>query len=139
MRLSITSFVISAALLGGTFLSFSTSLRAQATTGEIHGVVQDPQQAVVPGAKVTLTNIGESVVVRQVETLSDGNFLLTPLLPGTYSLTVEATGFKKYTQTNIILNVNDKLGLPPITLDVGPGHRSCQRGSQRSSAGNCFR
>ncbi len=119
MRLSITSFVISAALLGGTFLSFSTSLRAQATTGEIHGLVQDPQQAVVPGAKVTLTNVGESVVVRQVDTQSDGNFLLTPVLPGTYSLTVEAPGFKKYTQTNIILNVNDKLGLPPITLDVG--------------------
>ena len=119
MRLPITSFVISAALLGGIFLSFSASLRAQATTGEIHGVVQDPQQAVVPGAKVTLTNVGESAVVRQVETQSDGNFLLTPVLPGTYSVTVEAPGFKKYTQTNITVNVNDKLGLPPITLEVG--------------------
>src|SRR5277367_4039588 len=104
MRIRVTSFVISAALLGGIFLSFSTSLRAQATTGEIHGVVQDPQQAVVPGAKITLTNVGESAVVRQVETQADGNFLLTPVLPGTYSLTVEASGFKKYTQTNITVN-----------------------------------
>ena len=51
--------------------------------------------------------------------LADGNFLLTPLLPGTYSLTVEASGFKKYTQTGIVLNVNDKLGLPPVVLQLG--------------------
>ena len=84
----------------------------------------DPQQAVVPNAKVALTNVGENAVVRQVETLSDGNFLLTPLLPGTYSLTVEAAGFKKYTQTGIVLNINDKLGLPTITLEVGAAAES---------------
>lgn len=111
MAFSLRSFVITVTVFSGVFLCSGVSLHAQATTGEIHGVVQDPQQAVVPGAKVTLTNVGESAVVRQVQTLADGNFLLTPVLPGTYSLTVEAGGFKKYTQTGIVLNVNDKLGL----------------------------
>lgn len=90
MRRRSLSFVLSVSILAGACLSATVQLCAQATTGEIHGSVQDPQQAVVPGAKVTLTNEGESAVVRQVDTLSDGNFLLTPLLPGTYSLTVEA-------------------------------------------------
>jgi len=119
MRRPAISFVLSAAILIAACLSTATPVRAQATTGEIHGTVVDPQQAVVPNAKVALTNVGENAVVRQVETLSDGNFLLTPLLPGTYSLTVEAAGFKKYTQTGIVLNINDKLGLPTITLEVG--------------------
>ncbi len=124
MRLSITSLLTTAALIGGTFFYCGVALYAQATTGEIHGVVQDPQQAVIPGARIKLTNVGESAVVRQVETRSDGSFLLTPLLPGTYSLTVEAGGFKQYTQTGITLNVNDKLGLPPITLEVGQATES---------------
>jgi Carboxypeptidase regulatory-like domain len=123
MRVPVTSFVISAAFCG-IFLYSSAPLQGQATTGEIHGTVQDAQQAVVPGATVTLTNVGQSAVVRQVQTQADGNFLLTPLLPGTYSLTVEASGFKKYTQTGITLNVNDKLGLPPIALEVGQATES---------------
>jgi hypothetical protein len=106
-------------LVCAAFLFSGVPLKSQATTGEIHGTVQDPTQAVVAGAKVTLTNEGQSAVVRETQTLADGNFLLTPLLPGTYSLSVEATGFKRYTQTGIVLNVNDKLGLPPITLEVG--------------------
>jgi hypothetical protein len=118
------SFVFSAALLIGACLSTTVSLYAQATTGEIHGTVVDPQGAVVPHARVELTNEGQSAIVRQVETLNDGNFLLTPLLPGSYSLTVEAQGFKKYTQTGITLNVNDKLGLPSITLEVGAAAES---------------
>ncbi len=124
MRFSVASFVITAVAISGVFFYSSLPVYAQATTGEIHGVVQDPQQAAVPAAKVALTNVGENVVVRQVQTLPDGNFLLTPLLPGTYSLTVEASGFKKYTQTGITLNVNDKLGLPPITLQLGQATES---------------
>ncbi|HEY7392579.1 MAG TPA: carboxypeptidase regulatory-like domain-containing protein [Bryobacteraceae bacterium] len=124
MRRLTNSALLPTALTFVVFLLSSVSLKAQATTGEIHGTVQDPTQAVVAGAKVTLTNEGQSAVVRETQTLADGNFLLTPLLPGTYSLTVEASGFKKYSQTGIVLNVNDKLGLPPITLEVGAAAES---------------
>src|SRR5579863_108231 len=121
---SIRTFVISAGVVISALLASSIPLFAQATTGEIHGTVQDPQHAVIPGAKVTLTNANESAVVRQVQSQADGNFLLTPLLPGTYDLAVEAPGFKKYTQSGIVLNVNDKLGLPPISLEVGQATES---------------
>ena len=94
-------------------------LFAQATGGEINGVVLDAQKAVVPNARVSLTNEGQSAVVRQVVTGADGIFVITPLLPGTYTLNVEAAGFKKYTQSGIALNINDRIGLPSITLEVG--------------------
>jgi len=97
----------------------SVPLAAQATGGEISGVILDAQKAVVPNAKVSLTNEGQSAVVRQVVTSSDGIFVITPLLPGAYTLTVEAAGFKKYTQSGIALNINDRLGLPAVTLEVG--------------------
>jgi hypothetical protein len=41
------------------------------------------------------------------------------VLPGTYSLSVEVPGFKKYTQSQIVLDVNEKLGLPAIGLEIG--------------------
>jgi hypothetical protein len=95
-------------------------LRAQATAGSISGVVQDAQGAVVPAAKVTLTNENQGAAsARTVNTTGDGTFVFTPVLAGKYSVTVEMTGFKKYSQSGISLDVNDKLGLPTIALQVG--------------------
>ena len=94
-------------------------LRAQNTAGSISGVVQDAQGAVIPGAKVTLTNQAQGAVSRELPTSSEGSFVFTPVLPGTYQVSVEAAGFKKYVQSGIALDVNDKLGLPPIKLEVG--------------------
>jgi hypothetical protein len=46
------------------------------------------------------------------------------VLPGTYTVSVEAMGFKKYLQSGIVLDVNTKLGLPPIGLAVGAAGES---------------
>src|SRR5947208_10003879 len=93
---------------------------AQITTGSITGLIQDPQGAVVPNATVTLTNESQGAgSARQVTTSGEGIFLFTPVLPGSYALTVEVSGFKKYTQSGIVANVNDRLGLTPISLEVG--------------------
>jgi len=93
---------------------------AQNIAGSISGVVQDPQGAVIPNAKVTLTNDAQGAAsTRQVNTNPEGAFVFTPVLAGTYTVTVEVTGFKKYTQTSITVNVSDRLGLPPISLEVG--------------------
>ncbi|MBV8730997.1 MAG: carboxypeptidase regulatory-like domain-containing protein, partial [Acidobacteriia bacterium] len=78
-----------------------------------------PQGAVIPGAKVTLTNEGQGAAGPQLVTSPEGTFVFSPVLPGRYTVTVESTGFKKYSQSGITLDVNDKLGLPPIKLEVG--------------------
>jgi hypothetical protein len=95
-------------------------LCAQTTSGSISGVVQDAQGAVVPNAKVTLTNEAQGAAsARDVATSAEGTFVYSPVLPGQYTVSVEAPGFKKYTKSAIVLNVNDRLGLPIIALEVG--------------------
>jgi hypothetical protein len=102
------------------FLAVAIPVAAQNTAGSIAGVVQDPQGAIIPNAKVTLINQAQgSGSARVVPTNTEGAFVFSPVLPGTYNLSVEVSGFKKYTQSSITLDVSDRLGLPPITLEVG--------------------
>src|ERR1022692_4158474 len=91
---------------------------AQETTGSISGTVKDPSGAVVPRAKVTLTDIEKHSVVRMASSGSAGEFAFPQIPFGRYSITVEAQGFKKYVEDRIDLNVDDKLTFTP-TLQVG--------------------
>jgi hypothetical protein len=96
------------------------AVNAQNVTGSISGVIQDAQGAVVPNAKVTLTNSAQGAAsARVVNTNAEGLFVFSPLVAGTYSVEVEMMGFKKFVQPGIILDASDKLGLPPISLEVG--------------------
>ena len=98
------------------FLAVSTTLRAD-VTGAIAGVVRDNSQAVVSGARVQVTNVHTNLT-QETTSGSDGTFHVLALPAGTYSLTATATGFRKFTATNIDLKVNDQLHLD-ITLQVG--------------------
>jgi hypothetical protein len=93
---------------------------AQTNSGAITGVIQDAQGAVIANAKVTVVNTEQGAgSAREITSNGEGVFLITPLPPSTYTLTVEVTGFKKYTQSGIVVNANDRLGLPSIALEVG--------------------
>jgi hypothetical protein len=100
------------------------SLMAQISSGSIGGSVQDASRAVIPGAQVTLVNQDQGVQARQTITNEVGIFLFSALPAATYTITVELPGFKVYTQRDIKLFVNDKLGLPPIVLEVGAAGES---------------
>src|SRR5437870_10011975 len=103
----------------GALLLCGSTASAQQSFGSISGVVQDGQGAVIPNAKVELTNTAQGVVVREVTTSTEGTFVITPLPPATYSLAVEAPGFKKYVNNEIKLFAQDRIGLPPIVLEIG--------------------
>lgn len=97
---------------------FCACALAQDITGSIAGTVLDASGAGVPGAQVTVTSIERNQVLRTLTTDASGNYS-APLLPvGKYSVTAEAKGFKKVTQTNVMLNVNDKLTIN-LKLEVG--------------------
>jgi hypothetical protein len=81
------------------------------------GTVTDASGAVMPGVKVTITNIGTGVV-RALETNASGAYLAPELVPGTYEVKAEASGFKTYSQTGIVLNVNDHVRVD-IPMQVG--------------------
>ena len=104
--------LISAALFVG------INARAQTTTGSISGTVKDPSGAVIPNAKVTLRDTDKNADVRHATTNGTGDFAFVELPVSHYAFTVEASGFKKFVQEGIILNVADKLTFFP-SLVVG--------------------
>ena len=79
----------------------------------------------MPGAKVTLTDVGKEVPYKTT-TDTTGRYLLRSLPPSTYRLTVEMQGFNTYVQDNIVLAVNQnatidvslKLGAEQQTVEV---------------------
>ncbi|HZQ44605.1 MAG TPA: TonB-dependent receptor [Acidobacteriaceae bacterium] len=72
----------------------SAATYAQNLTGTIDGVVTDASGAVIPGAKVTLSNAATGVVARVVKTDKGGRYNAPSLLIGTYKVTVQAPGFE---------------------------------------------
>ncbi len=103
------SFV--ALLLGATYVW------AQVGTTSVRGVVADKTGAVVSGAKVTLTNAGQALT-REATTSGTGEYEFLALPPGTYTLTVEMQGFRKFENKNVQLLVNLP-GTVNVTLEVG--------------------
>lgn len=68
--------------------------------GKVQGIVTDPSQATVAGAKVNLKNVNTGLEsARQTE--ATGTYSFDFVAPGTYSLGVEAAGFQKFLQENI--------------------------------------
>ena len=86
-------------------------------TGTVTGVVHDEKGGLVPGASVKLVNLGTNAE-RSVDTSADGNFEITQLVPGTYRLEVTATGFAKYVQEPVTVNVLQRTTVSP-ELKVG--------------------
>ncbi|HKX31815.1 MAG TPA: carboxypeptidase regulatory-like domain-containing protein, partial [Blastocatellia bacterium] len=100
-------------------LVLTGSMVAQEITGSIVGLVKDGNGAAVVGARVTIRETDKNIIVRTLTTNSEGSYS-APLLPvGHYAVTIEATGFKKFTRSRIELNVNDRL-TEDATLEVGP-------------------
>src|SRR5215470_5386083 len=115
----IRKLVVAVSLNVAALFAFSASLIAQNTSGSITGVVQDSTAAVIPGATVTLINQDQGQTARTTITNEAGIYLFSALPAASYTVTVELPGFKTYTKKDNKLFVNDKMGLPPIVLEVG--------------------
>lgn len=85
--------------------------------GSLQGTVTDSTGAVVPDATITATNAATGVTTIRAAS-SAGVYNLSPLLPGTYSLKVEAKGFKTLVQNNIVVNALQLRTFDPV-LAVG--------------------
>src|SRR5882672_11526730 len=92
-------------------------LLAQRDLGTITGTITDSQGAVVPGAKVTITEDATGLSY-EVQSGSEGEYIRPLLKPGTYTVTAEATGFRRVAQKNVVLVGGDRVGVP-LTLTVG--------------------
>ena len=91
-------------------------LNAQTTT-TLYGTVSDKSGAVVPGAQVTATNVGTNQS-RTAQTNPEGQYRFEFMPIGAYSLELTATGFKKFVQKGIALDVNVNARVD-ASLEVG--------------------
>src|SRR5215467_32004 len=91
---------------------------AQTTSGSIAGNVLDAQHAVLPNVAVTAKEQQQNFTF---STRSDesGRFVFPQIPPGTYTIKIEATGFKRLERPGIVLNANDKLALGELTMEAG--------------------
>jgi len=106
------------------FFASALSLCAQSYYGSIRGNVTDPNGGTVASAKVTLINEGTSEQ-RAAVSSSVGEFVYSEVVPATYSVTIEAPGFKKFTRKGIILGTQEQISLQ-LKMEVGQVSESIQ-------------
>ncbi len=94
-----------------------TAVALGQNTGTITGTVQDQSGAVIAGANVKAQNPATNFT-RETTSATNGFYRFDQLPVGTYSITVEAAGFKRSVSQNIALSVNDALTVE-IKLEVG--------------------
>src|SRR5947208_724505 len=94
----------------------SAAIPALAQNAALVGTVRDAQQALIPGVMVTLQNLDTGV---ELTTMTNelGNYEFPTVRPGSYSVRVELSGFRRFVQ-NIVLAV-DQRGRVDATLQVG--------------------
>src|SRR5437879_780974 len=93
------------------------SVWAQVYSGSLTGVIKDPSGAVVPGADVKLTDANKGYSL-DTKTDQSGRYLLRSIAPGTYRLSVVASGFRTYLQQGIVLDVDQNASID-IALQLG--------------------
>jgi hypothetical protein len=95
----------------------SLPLAAQMGRGTILGTVTDPTGAAVPRASVTVTNVATNIAYHTV-TNGDGYYTTPGMVVGSYSVSVQANGFKEFLRTGIQLEVDQKIVID-AALQVG--------------------
>jgi hypothetical protein len=95
------SRVLGLCLIVLTFLLSSQFLYAD-VTGSIQGVVRDSSQAAIVGAQLTITNVETNLQYHAVSN-SDGAYKILALPAGNYKLSVTATGFRNFVETEIVV------------------------------------
>jgi hypothetical protein len=90
---------------------------AQSTSGRIRGTVTDPSGGAVTGAAVTLINTATNIT-REATTGGTGDYLFLEVPIGSYEITVNQTGFKKFVRKDIVVDLNAVVSVD-IPLQVG--------------------
>lgn len=98
---------------------------AQVSSGNVNGTVLDTTGAVVPHASVTLINQGNNEERASVSN-GQGFFSFAAVLPGTYSLRIDAPGFNAWEEKDISVAQAANLTIPNITLQVGTSKQTVE-------------
>ncbi|MGH7942690.1 MAG: carboxypeptidase regulatory-like domain-containing protein, partial [Limisphaerales bacterium] len=98
-------------------LILALSALAQTPTGTLQGTVVDPSHAVIPGAAVTVIN-SLTKVAHEVTTDTSGRFYVPYLIPGPYTVTVSAKGFRSVKEQDVVVSIS-QIRTVNFTLTLG--------------------
>jgi hypothetical protein len=108
---------VGAAVVVAMSLAAAAPAAAQQGTGELRGRVLDQQSAVLPGVAVVARNEA-SGMFREITSGADGSFFMSALTPGTYEVSAQLSGFKKYQRKGVRVEVG-KTQSVDVQLEVG--------------------
>src|SRR5262245_61143157 len=129
MKRSVSDFAWTVLLL----ILMTTALPSfgQVQNASLTGLVTDPTGAVIPGATVTLRNVGTNALYGQ-QTDESGYYLFPSLPIGAYNIAVEMPGFKRYVQERVVLQVSQR-GRNDVRLEVGGATEEVQVAAEISA------
>ncbi|MBA4124409.1 MAG: TonB-dependent receptor [Acidobacteria bacterium] len=96
---------------------FTLSVAAQTVTGSLVGHVEDSAGAVVPGARVVVTEVSRGTT-REITTNGEGNYSIGSVEPGIYRVEIEQANFKKFIRENVEVAINTTVRVD-TTLEAG--------------------
>ncbi|MES2390193.1 MAG: TonB-dependent receptor [Acidobacteriota bacterium] len=105
------------AVLAAFLIALPLSISSQEVRGVITGQISDPGGAVLPAAKITVQEAGTGVAI-QTKSNHDGLYEVPFLLPGSYTVAVEAAGFERTVHQNIRVDSGARVTVD-LTLTVG--------------------
>ncbi len=111
-------------------IAFASFAFAQDFRASLTGLVTDPAGAVVPGARVSATNVSTNAT-SVAESNERGRYSIAFLIPGKYTVEVNAPGFKKSLREQIELQISVRVGLD-ISLELGAASEKVTVSSQIS-------
>ena len=114
-------------------LALGLSAHAQTTSGSLAGTVVDSQHGAMPNVVVTALE-QEKRFTLTAKSDEAGRFVFAQVPPGTYTVTAQNPGFKKYERTGIVLNANDRLSIGDVVMEVGA---VAERSKSRPTSCNC--
>src|SRR3954467_500522 len=97
----------------------SSSVQAQVTTGNLTGRVLDSSGGVIPNAHVVLVSEEHGTRSATVNTNDSGDYVFPNITADRYTVEVTAAAFKTSQVKGILVTGGDRVGVPPITLQVG--------------------
>ena len=97
---------------------------AQTTGASLTGQITDPVGAALPNATVSAKNVGTNLTDQSTSD-AQGIYRISPLPPGTYTLTVTASGFSTYVQQGIVLTIGLS-ATQNVALKVGSAQQTVQ-------------
>jgi len=117
IREALGVLAVARAMLVCTALTAPATSMAQETRSAVFGTVRDSTGGVLPGIVVLVTNEETNVSTEAVAN-ERGYFEVPYLIPGRYRISVEAGGFRRFTQTGLELSVNTRVEMP-VVLELG--------------------